>query len=244
MGLTIHFHTDGMLDKQRGNKTTQGDFDSWSNLKRHSYANETLASFTSGESPAFCYMEDPPGHVDIGSSTFILAATRVGARFWYKPTKGSRLVSKCNLTDIRHGVYSATKNRVRVTCVSPISFTLLASTDMHLNFLGIRVRSGDPTVLNSLLSKLKTTSEELKDAISGCCPAIVLVNGTLCSAHPPAGYLGVAEDAYAVIIAEVLRRNSTSHVYTGGRAQVYMRGDGLLTKGELLPETRVATTET
>ena len=171
---------------KRGNATTGGDLDSWTNLKRHTCANKKLASFTSGEPPASCYMEDPPGNVDIGPSTLILATTRVGARFWYKPTKGSGLVSKCDLTDIRRGVNPAMRDRVRVTCVLPSSFTLLALTNMHLNLLCIRVGSGDPTVPHTLMSKRKAISEELQDAIKGCCPVIVLMNGTLCSAHPPA----------------------------------------------------------
>ena len=55
----------------------------------------------------------------------------------------------------------------------------------------------------------------------------------------------MAEDAYTVLIEEVLRRNNVSHVYTGARTQVYMRGDRLLTeKRELLPETCVVNTET
>ena len=95
-------------------------------------------------------------------------------------------MSKCDLTDIRRGVNPAMRDRVRVTCVLPSSFTLLALTNMHLNFLCIRVGSGDPTVPHTLMSKRKAISEELQDAIKGCCPVIVLMNGTLCSAHPTA----------------------------------------------------------
>ena len=73
----------------------------------------------------------------------------------------------------------------------------------------------------------------------------MLMEGTLCSAHPPTGYLSEAEKAYAALIEEVLRKNSMLHVYTGGSAQVYTREGGLLTENnELLPETCIATTET
>ena len=130
-------------------------------------------------------------------------------------------------------------------CISPISFALLALTGMHLNFLGIHVGSGDPTVPHTLMSKRKAINEELQDAIKGYRPIIVLMNGTFCSVHPPAGYLGKAETAYTVLIKMVLSGHNMSHVYTGGGAQVYTRGDRLLTeRSKLFPETRVANTET
>ena len=64
----------------------------------------------SGESLASCYMEDPPGNVDIRSYTLILVTTRVGARFWVKQMKGSVLVRKYDLTDVRHSVNPAMGN--------------------------------------------------------------------------------------------------------------------------------------
>ena len=111
----------------------------------------------SGESPASCYMEDPPGSVDIRLSTLILVETRVRASFWVKPIKGSGLVSKCDLTDVRHDVNLAMRTRIQVTCVSPINFPLRASTNIHFNFLGVRVGSNGPTVPHSSWSRLKTT---------------------------------------------------------------------------------------
>ena len=168
-------------------------------------------------------MKDPPGNVEIRASTLVLAGTRVEAHFGVKPIEGSGFINKCDLTDIRYDVNQAMATRIRVTCVSPINFALLTPTNRHFNLFGVRIGSNDTTVPNSLKIRLKSISDKLKDALKGCCPAIVLMEGTLPSAHPLAGYLGEAEKAYAALIEEVLRKNSTSHVHTGGGAQVYMR---------------------
>ena len=91
----------------------------------------------------------------------MLASARVHARFWYTPKKSSGCVSKCDLGDNRHGVNQGTATWVRVVCISLINFAWLAATGRHLNFLGVRVGSGGPTVPHTLLAKLRAIGAEI-----------------------------------------------------------------------------------
>ena len=74
---------------------------------------------------------------------------------------------KCDLRDNRPGVNPVTTTRGWVVCISPISFARLAAAGRHLNFRGVRVGSGGPTVPHTLLVKLKAIGAEIRDAIKG-----------------------------------------------------------------------------
>ena len=112
-----------------------------------------------------CHLEDPGGNVDIQASTFMVAVPRVGGHSGVKTKKGSGLINRCNLTDTRQEVNNQISDRLRLICISPISFNLLASTNRRFTFLGIRVGSDDPNVPNSAKTALKSISVKLQEAL-------------------------------------------------------------------------------
>ena len=134
-----------------------------------------------------CHLEDPGGNVDIKASTFIVAVSQVGSHFRVKTKKGSGLINRCDLTDTWQDVNNQISDRLRLICISSISFNALAVTNRHFNLLGIRVGSNDPNVPNSVKTALKSISVELQEALKGGCPAIMLLESEFCSVHPPAG---------------------------------------------------------
>ena len=55
-------------------------------------------------------------------------------------------------------------------------------------------------------TRLKSISAKLEEALKGGCPTIVLMESKVCSMYPPTDYLGEAEETYASLIKEVLRK--------------------------------------
>ena len=153
---------------------------------------------------------------------------RIDGNFGNLAKKASGIVSKYDICDTRCVLNGALTRRLRLVCVLSIKIHKFALAGEHFNFLGTCVGASRPSIPNKVNLTLRVITGEIREALKGTLPAVVLLENKCRIGDPLPGHLSVAGQTYENLISMVLRESNMTRVYVDACVRVHMRGEGLL----------------
>ena len=84
-----------------------------------------------------------------------------------------------------------------------------------------------PHIPNEVISTLRVVSGEIREALKGTLPAVLLMENECSTDDPLLGHLGIKGRTYENLMSIFLMESNMTRVYTNACVQVHMRGGKL-----------------